>query len=79
VLPFNDLDIPSDVAVDAASNVYVTDLGANRVLKLATDASSPTVLPFNGLKQPSAVAVDSLGNVYVLDDGHFRVLKLPVQ
>jgi serine/threonine protein kinase, bacterial len=71
------LDIPSAVAVDAAGNVYVTDFGTNRVLKLAAGASSTTVLPFNGLKEPGAVAVDPPGNVYVLDDGHFRVLKLP--
>jgi serine/threonine-protein kinase len=77
VLPFNDLDIPSDVEVDAAGNVYVTDLGTNRVLKLAAGASSPTVLPFNGLDDPSDVAVDAAGNVYILDGGHFRVLKLP--
>jgi serine/threonine-protein kinase len=65
--------------VDAAGNVYVTDFGTDRVLKLAAGASSPTVLPFNDLDKPSAVAVDTAGNVYVLDVGNFRVLKLPAQ
>jgi len=67
------------VEVDAAGNVYVTDLGTNRVLKLAAGASSSTVLPFNDLDNPSDVAVDTAASVYILDDGHFRVLKLPAQ
>jgi DNA-binding beta-propeller fold protein YncE len=59
--------------------VYVTDFGANRVLKLAPGATGPTVLPFTDLNEPSAVAVDTAGNVYVLDGGNFRVLKLAVR
>jgi serine/threonine-protein kinase len=41
VLPFTRIDAPQggssfgDVAVDAAGNLYVTDEGMNRVLKLA--------------------------------------------
>jgi len=34
VLPFTDLDNPSDVAVHAAASVYVLDGGNFRVLKL---------------------------------------------
>ncbi|HET9117343.1 MAG TPA: SBBP repeat-containing protein, partial [Pseudonocardiaceae bacterium] len=34
VLPFTGLHYPSGVAVDSAGNVYVTDRGNNRVLKL---------------------------------------------
>ena len=33
-LPFTGLNHPYGVAVDAAGNVYVTDTGNNRVLKL---------------------------------------------
>jgi DNA-binding beta-propeller fold protein YncE len=33
-LPFNGLNSPQGVAVDAAGNVYVADAGNNRVLKL---------------------------------------------
>ncbi|MDT5279064.1 MAG: hypothetical protein QOJ20_259 [Mycobacterium sp.] len=60
-------------------NIYVSDSGVNRVLKLAAGASSPSVLPFTDLNKPSAVAVDTAGDVYVLDDRNFRVLKLPAQ
>jgi serine/threonine-protein kinase len=34
VLPFTGLDRPAGVAVEGAGNVYVTDYGNNRVLKL---------------------------------------------
>jgi serine/threonine protein kinase, bacterial len=33
-LPFNGLSAPTGVAVDAAGDVYVTDGGHNRVVKL---------------------------------------------
>jgi DNA-binding beta-propeller fold protein YncE len=34
VLPFTGLNSPSGVAVDAVGNLYVSDTGNNRVLKL---------------------------------------------
>ena len=57
------------MAVDAAGNLYVTDCGNNRVLKLAAGSSTQTVLPFTGLNDPSGVAVDTAGNLYVADYG----------
>ena len=65
------------MAVDGAGDVYVTEIGNNRVVKLTAGSSTQTVLPFTGLNQPYAVAVDAAGNVYVADWGNNRVLKLP--
>jgi sugar lactone lactonase YvrE len=67
VLPFTGLTYPISVAVDAADNVYLTDTGNDRVLKLAAGSNEQTVLPFTGLHSPGAVAVDSDGNVYITD------------
>ncbi len=67
VLPFTGLTYPSSVAVDAAGNVYVTDTGNDRVVKLAAGSNEQTVLPFTGLHSPRAVAVDTDGNVYITD------------
>jgi serine/threonine protein kinase, bacterial len=67
------------VAVDAAGNLYVTDIGNNVVLKLAADEGNSSALPFTGLNRPGDVAVDNAGNVYVLEDLDFRVFELPAE
>ncbi|WP_330256152.1 serine/threonine-protein kinase PknD [Nocardia sp. NBC_00565] len=75
-LPFTGVSLPTDVAVDTAGNVYVTDMGNDRVVKLAAGASTSTPLPFTGLNNPQGVAVDTAGNVYVTDTSNDRVVKL---
>ncbi|WP_439956268.1 serine/threonine-protein kinase PknD [Nocardia mikamii] len=75
-LPFTGVSLPTDVAVDAAGNVYVTDMGNDRVVKLAAGASAATPLPFAGLSNPQGVAADTAGNVYVTDTSNNRVVKL---
>jgi serine/threonine protein kinase, bacterial len=76
VLPFTGVKNPECVAVDSAGNLYVTDNGNNRVLKLAAGSTTPVELPFTGLKDARGVAVDNAGNLYVSDTGNNRVLKL---
>lgn len=77
LLPFTGLTNPSNIAADAAGNVYLTDTWNDRVLKLAAGSSEQTVLPFTGLSRPAGVAVDSAGDVFVTDAASDRVLKLP--
>jgi serine/threonine protein kinase/sugar lactone lactonase YvrE len=74
-LPYSVNGAAEGVAVDSAGNLYVTDGGYGRVLKLAAGSSTPTVLPFTGLGEPDGVAVDTAGDLYVAD--YQRVLKLP--
>jgi hypothetical protein len=76
LLPFTGLTYPSDMAVDAAGNVYVTDSWNNRQLKLAAGANQQAVLPFTALNKPGGVAVNGAGDVYVADGANNRVLKL---
>nr|WP_234712869.1 serine/threonine-protein kinase PknD [Mycolicibacterium komanii]CRL73040.1 serine/threonine protein kinase [Mycolicibacterium komanii] len=76
-LPFGDVHLATGVAVDAAGNTYVTDIGTDRVLVLRAGETTPTALPFSGLKNPRDVAVDAKGDVYIADSGNDRVLRLP--
>lgn len=79
---------PSDVAVDAAGNVYVADYGNNLIRKispagvvstLAGNGSigavngAGTIATFNG---PSGLTVDAAGNVYVADSGNDLIRKI---
>jgi DNA-binding beta-propeller fold protein YncE len=77
VMPFKGLNGPRGEAVDGAGNLYVTDNGNNRVLKLPAGSSTQAVVPFTGLNGPDGVAVDAAGNLYVTDWTNGRVLKLP--
>ena len=61
-LPFTGLNNPTGAAVDSAGNLYVTDNGHNRVLRLAAGSTTQSVLPFTGLNGPGGVAVDSAGD-----------------
>ena len=67
MLPFTGVDFPTDVAVDRAGVVYVSDTGHGRVVALAPGATSETVLPFTDLSDPNGVTVDRAGTVYVAD------------
>jgi sugar lactone lactonase YvrE len=80
---------PTSVAVDAATNIYVSDTGANvnntgRVQKFA-QGTPPTFAASwaeassaggNGVfSSPEAVAFDSAGNAYVADSQYNRIEK----
>ncbi|WP_081282635.1 serine/threonine-protein kinase PknD [Mycobacterium asiaticum] len=77
VLPFQGLDGPVGVAVDANGTVYVTDSGHNRVVQLAAGATNQTVAPFTDLNHPTAIAVDGQGDMVVAEAANSRVLELP--
>jgi sugar lactone lactonase YvrE len=87
-----ELNVPEDVAVDAAGNVYIADRNDQRVRKVNTAGTITTfagggnpVPPDIGdggpatsarLAAPNAVAVDALGNVYIADRDHMRIRKV---
>jgi uncharacterized protein (TIGR03437 family) len=77
---------PSDVAMDAAGNLYIADTENNRVRKV----SGPTISTVAGngtrgfsgdsgpatnasLNRPKGVAVDAAGNLYIADTNNHRV------
>lgn len=79
----NQLNSPNRLFVDAQGNLYIPDMGNNRVQKWAPGATSGvTVAGGNGtgsqanqFNRPTAVAVDAAGNIYVTDQNNNRVQK----
>jgi uncharacterized protein (TIGR03437 family) len=80
---------PTDVAVDAAGNLYIADASGNRVRKvsggLITTTAGNGASGFDGdggpavsakLSGPRGVAVDSVGNLYLSDNANFRIRRV---
>lgn len=65
---------PQGVAVDAAGNVYVTDIGLQEVFKITPGGAQTTV--GSGLEVPEDAAVDGAGNVYIADSQADAVFKV---
>lgn len=83
------LTLPADVAVDQQGNVYIADLGNNRVRRvtpqgqISTIAGGGTASPGDGglatqaiLNGPGGVAVDNRGNLFISEKNGHRVRKV---
>ncbi len=80
-----EINQPRQIAVDAASNVYIADVLGHKVLKYAPDGTF--VASYGGAKgpadgqldQPNGIAVDASGNVFIADTWNHRVVELNPQ
>ncbi len=84
------MNVPTDIVVDAAGNVYVSDTNNNRVRRIAPDGRISTyagtgVADYNGdnqpatqaqLASPTGLALDAAGNLYIADSDNRRVRKV---
>ena len=73
-------DRPYGVAVDASGNVYVADMGNDRIQKFTSSGTYLTQWGSSGTGDgqfncPSGAAVDGSGNVYVADQSNNRIQK----
>jgi sugar lactone lactonase YvrE len=85
-----ELNAPSDLAVDAAGNLYIADSYNHRVRRVDTSGIITTVAGtdtsgFSGdggpateaeLKYPRDVALDDAGNLYIADNANHRIRKV---
>jgi uncharacterized protein (TIGR03437 family) len=85
------LNVPADVAIDAAGALYIPDYYNNRIRKVTPDLTITTIAGsgssggFSGdggpalsalLNRPSGIAVDLSGRVYIADSSNNRVRVL---
>src|ERR1700722_8290065 len=84
------LNGPFGIAVDAAENIYFSDVGNNRIRKITPDGTITTVVGigvqgYGGvggaainakISNPAGVALDSSGNLYIGDVGNSRIRKV---
>src|SRR5438046_1167938 len=85
------LNSPASVAVDSSGNLYIADLGNERIRKIAaatgiiTTVAGNGVLGFTGdggaatnasLNSPASVALDASGNLYIAEYANHRIRKV---
>ena len=77
-----EINLPNDVDLDAAGDVYIADSGNNRVREIATTGVINTVVGglnnagSAGINAPSALAFDKNGNQYFSDAGNNAVREV---
>ena len=69
------LSYPTNLAVDAAGNVFIADSGNNRVVEVPAGVGVQTTVGI-GLSFPNGVAVDEAGNLFIADTFNSRVVEL---
>ena len=87
------LNIPTDIALDASGNLYIAEAVGNRVRKIDTTGKISTVAGTGvegsagdggpaieaQLNQPLAMAVDAAGNIFIGEYGGYRVRKVNLE
>lgn len=72
------LSSPTDVAVDAAGNVYIVDRTSSSIRKWTRASNTTNTLINVGLNLPNAIAIDAAGNLFIADSGNNAIKKWSV-
>jgi uncharacterized protein (TIGR03437 family) len=74
------LQQPYGIAVDPAGNLYIADLGNNRIRKVLPNGIITTFSPSQlTLTAPRNVALDAAGDLYIAEFGGNRVLRVDLR
>jgi len=85
-----ELEFPTDVAIDASGNMYISDMNNNRIRKVNSSGIITTIAGtgiegFSGdggpaisaeLNNPSRIELDNKGNMYITDGGNSVIRKI---
>ena len=70
------LSAPQGIAIDAANNVYVTDLNLNKVVKFASNGSLLGTFAPASLNQPLGIVIDTDNTLWVANNGGSTITHL---
>src|SRR5713226_2363919 len=70
------LNNPYGIAIDRAGNLYIADLGNNRIRKVGADGTITTVPGTENLLAPRNVALDAASTLYISEFSGHRVWHL---
>ncbi len=77
-----EVNIPNDVDLDTAGNIYIADAGNNRLRKIDTTGVITTAAGgldnagSAGVNSPEAVTLDAAGNLYFSDSGNNAIREV---
>jgi len=72
------LGAPEGVVVDAKDNVFISDTGANAIVRVDAKSGTLSRVALNEtLNSPGALAIDRSGDVFVADRGNQRIMEFP--
>lgn len=82
-LNLSNFNSPSDIFVDQAGNLYISDTGNNRIIRTDKNYKVQKIIrqfTSNGktdqLNRPTGIFVNAKGNLYIADTGNKRVVVL---